>query len=695
MPGTPPAAAAVAALVWKRADAGFKAAQTAWAALDAGVEDAPETHNAWWIFASLLKRNEVAHGAFNHLGDGAAGLTGKKEEWMMDALIIKEQLSFLKLPADVNQALVAHKGKPMAFVSSADGWRSKIAAMLVSLGSGDVTGAGGPGFRPMTADQVLGKAPGAIQIHAALQSSFYTELMARLNGTTPTKDTEWAEALCASTFSVEQRTTMLALLRHKERAESSKEKDEAKAGSDAAKWTAFLDLIKVKLMTITRDLLESRVADSDEAEPTEISTAVVAAVVTLCLQLPDDDPAVGEKDRDTKQAYSKSYMGIIMSQLYLFSPVEDHHAWRKSPSNMRVSDMHYAMMTFAKVMRLIWGPKIGKDGPANLVAWSRVYDRASEGGCTWPGGLQGIIAAIPAITVNEWAKGLREELHRGSKKRVESWGVLLEREHLAKTKKTRCAQYERAIEHLGALKAADIVLKTPEQLGVSMSSPFVSLTRTPKQKGKGFQGLCDFCNVQGHRKKDCPDRPRQQPSPKKGKICFQFQSGNCKRGDDCKFRHDDDGGGGGSGLTGGAKRTATGRGGAPKKTGCSDCGDDDHKKGDRNCAHMQAYWDGMKALHLAISASGKPLACLFQSLKQCKCSATGTTCQDKSRRDVSHESKDQLTPKEAVKMLTLTDGVPELFEESPVKHRFLALLDPNIRREVEEKLKIGTKKTRR
>ena len=185
MPGTPPAAAAVAALVWKRADAGFKAAQTAWAALDAGVEDTPETHNAWWILANLLKRNEVAHGAFNHLGDGAAGLTGKKDEWMMDALIIKEQLSFLKLPADVNQALVDHKGKPMAFVSSADGWRSKIAAMLVSLGSGDVTGAGGPGFRPMTADQVLGKAPGAIQIHAALQSSFYTELMARLNGTTP------------------------------------------------------------------------------------------------------------------------------------------------------------------------------------------------------------------------------------------------------------------------------------------------------------------------------------------------------------------------------------------------------------------------------------------------------------------------------------------------------------------------------
>ena len=64
----------------------------------------------------------------------------------------------------------------------------------------------------MTADQVLGKAPGAIQIHAALQSSFYANLMSRLNGTTPTKDNEWAKALCSSTFSVEQRTTMLALL---------------------------------------------------------------------------------------------------------------------------------------------------------------------------------------------------------------------------------------------------------------------------------------------------------------------------------------------------------------------------------------------------------------------------------------------------------------------------------------------------
>ena len=110
---------------------------------------------------------------------------------------------------------------------------------------------------------------------------------------------------------------------------------------------------------------------------------------------------------------------------------------------------------------------------------------------------------------------------------------------------------------------------------------------------------------------------------------------------------------------------------------------------------MQAYWDGMKALHLAISVSGKPLACLFQSLKQCKCSATGTICQDKSRRDVSHEDKDQLTPKEAVKMLTTDVRQTELFVESPVKHRFLALLDVNIRREVEEKLKIGSKKTRR
>ena len=102
MPSTPPAAAAVAALVWKRAEAGFKDAHTAWADLDAGVADTPETQIAWWILANLLMRNEVAHGAFKHLGDGATGLSGKKEEYMMDTLIIKEQLAFLKLPAEVN-----------------------------------------------------------------------------------------------------------------------------------------------------------------------------------------------------------------------------------------------------------------------------------------------------------------------------------------------------------------------------------------------------------------------------------------------------------------------------------------------------------------------------------------------------------------------------------------------------------------
>ena len=685
-------------LIWESGDAGLVDARRAWDELDRGSDglQVADSELAWWTLSTLLLRDTVAHGVFKSLGAGCAGLSGLRTEWVIDAMTMKEQLAYLRLPEALRLAVVAHKGKPMDFVGHRDGLRSQMLTFMRSMGSGDSSGHGGAGYRPMTADQVLGKLPGSIQIHDVLQSPFYKDMMARLNGGTATLDKDWGQELCATTFSAHQRATMLALLAHKERSESAKEKDEAKPGTDAAMFTAFLDQLKVNIVRIVRTLLENRTDDSDESAAADITTGVVDAVVKLCLQLPADEPATGEKGKNARQKFGNTFMGTVMSQLYLFSAQEEHHQWHTTADQMRVSDMHHCLGTFAKVMLYIWGPKIGKDGAAYLVAWSKRYDSLCEGGITWPGGLLAIVNDIAGATINEWAKGLREELRMGSTKRVESWSVVLERDHLGRSKKTRCAQYERAMEHLSVLKTHGVRLTTPKALGESMGSPFVTLGSAAVPKAgadttKGFQGKCNLCGVTGHRAKACPTREKGKPSPKKQKqekVCNQFRDeGKCKYGAGCRFRHDEDSGGRGRGTGGGAGT------GSAARTACSDCGSDQHKKGDRDCDHMQAYWAGMKLVHTIIAKSKKSKSCVFWSLKRVKCSCSVDVCTDKSRRPVSHDKPDQMTHAEVVDMIMGDSDLIELFNDSIVKHRFMALLDSGIRSSLEARLK--GKKTRR
>ena len=48
------------------------------------------------------------------------------------------------------------------------------------------------------------------------------------------------------------------------------------------------------------------------------------------------------------------------------------------------------------------------------------------------------------------------------------------------------------------------------------------------------QAPCYNCGMKGHKSKDCKEPRNNQAG---GGVCFKFQTGQCTRGDSCRFAH--------------------------------------------------------------------------------------------------------------------------------------------------------------